>query len=134
MDYNAYVEAAEKGAKLDEQGDTDGALKIFKELAHSDLATTDRSVMCLNVAKLYQKKGNIDQALIWLEEGAGLESRHNGFFVAEARAAYLAELGRLPESLAAYEQLLGNHAIGEAAKLRIRQNIDILRKRTGTRA
>jgi tetratricopeptide (TPR) repeat protein len=129
MKYNDYVDAAEKGGALAEKGDLDEAIIIFKKLAESDLSTTDRSLMCLNVAKLYNQKGDQNQALVWYTTGADLESRHNGFFVREHRAAYLAHMGRADESLIAYEQLLGQSSLAEAAKLRIQQNIAALQKK-----
>src|SRR5262245_28864827 len=106
MDYNEYIAQAHKASELVDKGDVDAGMEIFKKITQSDLATFDRAVMSVNVASLYEKKKDFDQALIWYGSGVDLESRHHGHFVYEQRAAFLARIGRFQESLVYYEQLL----------------------------
>lgn len=130
MDYNEYVDAAEKGSALTEKGDFDAAIEIFKKLVSSDLASHDRAVMCMNIATIYEKKKDLDQALVWYGTGVDIESRHNGHFVYENRAAFLGRADRIQESLAYYEQLLTRNSLSESDKLRIRHNIQTLQKKS----
>lgn len=55
------------------------------------------------------------------------ERRSGGHFAAESRAAYLAQLGRLEESLLAYEELSARESLSEPVQERVRQNINRLR-------
>lgn len=106
MNYQEFVATAQQGAQKAESNDTDGALRIFRELAEGDLPEMDRSAMCLNVALLFERKGVAQDALRWYTRAVELESRHNRFAAAERKANYLAQIGKARESLAAFQQLL----------------------------
>lgn len=127
MKYEEYVKRAQKAAQLAEKEDYTSALEILKSLVESDLAVPDKAMMCLNIAIIWDKLGQPEEALQWYERGMDYERRAGGCFVAEHRAAYLANLNRLEESLLAYEELAARESLDEQSRERVRQNIDRLR-------
>jgi tetratricopeptide (TPR) repeat protein len=127
MDYTTYYETAQDGAKLHENGDYAGAIAVFQGLVDSDISDLDRAMMCHNVAQSYRSAGQVEDALYWYDRGIEYESPYYRFFVAESKAAYLAERGYDAESLAIYEALYPQPYLTENDKERIWNNISILR-------
>lgn len=129
MDYQEYVRRVREVEQRVQKGDYTSALELLYSLIDSDLADADKAVMCVNVAILLDRLGQPEEALRWYGRGMGYERRSGGHFVAESQAAYLAQLGRLEESLLAYEDLLARESLDEQSRERIRQNINRLRAR-----
>ncbi len=127
MDYQDYIRQAQEVERLVQKGDYSSALELLYSLVKSDLADTDKAMMCLNIAIIWDKLGRPEKALQWYERGMDYERRTGGCFVAEHRAAYLAKIGRLEESLLAYEDLAARESLSEQARERVRQNINWLR-------
>lgn len=113
-----------------ERGEYDAAVEVLEDLLASDISDVDKAMMCLNLAAVLDKLGRVDEALVWYGTGADYEARHGRFFVAELRAAYLAEKRRDAESLVLYEELLTRPSATEDDKERFRHNIELLRQRT----
>lgn len=84
----------------------------------------------MNLATVCDKLGRVDEALRWFDQGVEFERAHGRFFVAEHRAAYLAEKGRAAESLERYEDLLLFPGLSGDDRNRIERNIEALRGRT----
>jgi len=131
MDYAHYVERTQQAAALDESGDREKALAIFRELIASDLSDVDKSMMCCNAALMLQKLGRDHEAIAAYDRGMAFERPHGRSFVAEHKAGYLHTSGRDPEALRLYEELVNRPSLTEADKHRIRDNIGILRQRVG---
>lgn len=129
MHYQQYAQLAQRASQLVEQGDYAGASQVLHELLSSDISDLDKSVMCLNLAIVCDKQGQIEQALTWYERGIDYERRHSRCTVREKKAAYLVAKGRFRESFAIYEDLLAQGYLTESDKERIRQNLTILRRR-----
>jgi hypothetical protein len=87
-------------------------------------------MMAMNLATVCDKLGRTDEALSWFDEGVELERAHGRFFVAEHRAAYLADNGRENESLERYEELLLFPGLTSDDRDRIERNVHLLRERT----
>lgn len=131
MDYSEYVNLVQKADQLVRKGDYNSALELLRSLVESDLADADKAVMCVNIAIIWDKLGQPEEALRWYGRGIAYERRSRGHFAAESRAAYLAQLGRLEESLLAYEDLLAQESLDEQTRERVRQNINWLRAQLG---
>lgn len=131
MDYKEYVKRAQKADQLVREGNYTSALELLYSLVESDLADPDKAVMCVNIAIIWDKMGQPDEALRWYGRGMSYERRSGGHFVAESRAAYLAQLGRLEESLLAYEDLAAQESLDEQTRERVRQSINRLRALLG---
>ncbi len=131
MEYEEYMRRAGEAAALVERGEYLKAGEILRSLVESELAPSDRAVMCLNLAIVCDRMGNMEEALRWYERGMTYERFAGAYFVEEHRAAYLAEKGRLAESLAAYKSLLARPHLAEGDKARIESNIHLLEERLG---
>jgi hypothetical protein len=123
------VESAQQASDLVERGDYDGAITILRDLLSTDISEVDKAMMCLNIAVVYDKMGRTDDALASFAAGIDYERRHGRFYVTEQRAAFLAKQGRDRESLAEYQELLGRPELTENDRERIRQNVEVLRRR-----
>lgn len=129
MEYEEYTRRAGEAAALVERGEYLKAIEILRSLVESDLAPSDRAVMCLNLAIVCDRMGNMEEALRWYERGMAYERFAGASFVEEHRAAYLAEKGRIAESLASYKALLARPNLAEGDKARIENNIRLLEER-----
>jgi len=127
-DFNRYSEAARHAAALLEAGKHDEAIAAFRQLtAASNISDVDRSMMCYNVARAYEQKGEPDSALKWYQRGVVHERPHRRFMVAESLAQALAQHGKREEGEALYEELLARPELSEGDKYRIGGNLAALR-------
>lgn len=131
MDYEEYVNQAHQAAQLVENGEHERALSIFRSLLISDISDLDKAMMCHNIGVVQEKIGNEREALTSYEQGMSYERLHGRSFLAEQRAGYLYRIGRLTESLRAYEELLYRPSLTEEEKQRMRHNIAALREQIG---
>ena len=128
MDYQEYQNRVNRGTQMFDAGNMQAALEVFQGLVNSDISDIDKSRMCINVAYVYEKMENSQQALQWYMRAVQFEKPHCRFEAQEYLAAYLTELGRLRDSLKVYESLLPSSHLTEEDKLRVHQKIDELKK------
>lgn len=131
MDYEEYVNQAHQAAQLMEAGKYEQSLAIFNTLILSDISDLDKAMMCHNVGVVLEKMGREQEALASYARGMSYERLHSRTYVAEQRAAYLYRLGRLEESLKAYEELSYRSSLTEDEKQRMKHNIASLREQIG---
>ena len=129
-DFNRYSEAAQHAAGLMEAGKHDEAIAAFRELAAMNLSDIDRSMMCYNDARGFEKKGDSAAALPWYERGVAYERPHRRFMVAEQMAYALSQQGKTNESIRIYEDLLTRKELTESDRVRMRGNVDHMRGQT----
>lgn len=129
-DFNRYSEAARAAAALVEVGKLDEGIAAFRELAAMNISDIDRSMMCFNVAKAYEKKNDPKGALPWYERGVSYERPHRRFMVAENLAYSLLQQGKTDESIRIYEDLLTRGELTENDKVRMRNNLASLRAKS----
>lgn len=127
MDYQDYTLQAQQVASSVESENYKEALSLLQVLLDSDLSDLDKSMMCVNVAVVYDKLQQSAESLRWYDEGIAYEVRHSHFFVEERKAEYLFYLGREEESVEIYEELLTRDYLMESDKERIRHNVKIIR-------
>lgn len=104
----------------------DEAIQLLTDLVDSDISDIDKSMMCLNLAVVYDKQGKIDRALEWHDKGIGLERPYARAFVALHKAGYLATQGRVEDSRSLYRDLLELPYLTESDKETIRRNLVVL--------
>lgn len=127
MEYSAYYERAHEGARLVESGEYDAALQTFHGLATSDISDLDKSMMCQNMAHIYTKLNQHEDAVAWYDAAIDYEQPYFRFQALEQKAAYLGN-GKYPqEALAIYESLYEQPYLTENDKERIWKNIVVLR-------
>jgi Tfp pilus assembly protein PilF len=127
MDYKDFQNRVDHGTQMFDSGNMQAALEIFTGLISSDISDLDKSSMCLNIAVVYDKLGNIQQCLEWYTRAVQLEKPHCRFEAQEYLAAYLKQLNRPRESLKILESLFSSTHLMEADKVRVRKNIEDLK-------
>jgi tetratricopeptide (TPR) repeat protein len=127
MDYKDFQNRVDHGTQMFDSGNMQAALEIFTGLIGSDISDLDKSSMCLNIAVVYDKLGNIQQCLEWYTRAVQLEKPHCRFEAQEYLAAYLKQLNRPRESLKILESLFSSTHLMEADKIRVRKNIEDLK-------
>ena len=128
MDYQEYQNRINRGTQMFEAGDYQTALETFISLVNSDISDVDKSRMCINVAVVYEKMTNVQQALQWYTRAVQFEKPHCRFEAQEYLAVYLKEIERPRDSVRIYESLLASPHLIEEDKVRLRQKIDELTK------
>jgi tetratricopeptide (TPR) repeat protein len=128
MDYQEYQNRINRGTQMFEAGDYQAALETFIGLVNSDVSDIDKSRMCINVAVVYEKMSNVQQALQWYTRAVQFEKPHYRFEAQEYLAVYLKEIERPRDSLRIYESLLASPHLTEEDKMRLRQNTEELNK------
>lgn len=126
MDYADYVQGTQRAADLVQAGHYDEAMEILRRLLNGDISDIDKSIMCLNIAVVYDKLGQNDKALEWHDRGIVFERAYARAFVALHKAGYLATQGRIQESLQLYHELAALPFLTESDKETIRRNIATL--------
>lgn len=126
MNYADYVEGTQRAADLVQAGQYDEALEILHRLLNGDISDIDKSIMCLNLAVVYDKLDQNDRALEWHDRGIVFERPYARVFVALHKAGYLATQGRVQESLQLYRELAALPFLTESDKETIRRNIATL--------
>lgn len=118
-------------ARLVENSAYDDAVTVLRPLIECELHDLEKSMVCVNMATIYGLKGQDSDALIWYDRGINYERPHARFFVAERKAAFLAEKNWNSDSLALYERLLTEPSLTDDDRERINHNISLLKERLG---
>ncbi len=126
MDYADYLERTQRAANFVQNGMYEEALALLNDLVNSDVSDIDKSMMCLNLAVVYDKYKRVDLALEWHDKGIEYERPYARAFVALHKAGYLATQGYVEESRALYRELLGLPFLTESDKETIRRNLETL--------
>jgi hypothetical protein len=118
-------------ARLVENSQHDDAITVLRPLLECELHDLEKSMVCVNMAIIHGQKGQDSDALIWYDRGIGYERAHGRTFVAEHKAAFMAEKGWNSDSLTMYERLLAESSLTDDDKQRINHNISLLKERLG---
>jgi tetratricopeptide (TPR) repeat protein len=127
MDYKDFQNRVNYGTQMFDSGNMQAALEVFTGLVNSDISDLDKSSMCLNIAVVYDKLGNLQQCLEWYAKAIQLEKPHCRIEAQEYLANYLKQINRPRESLKILEGLLSYTHLTESDKVRIRENIEGLK-------
>jgi tetratricopeptide (TPR) repeat protein len=127
MDYKDFQNRVDYGTQMFDSGNTQAALEVFTGLISSDISDLDKSSMCLNIAVVYDKLGNLQQCLEWYARAVQLEKPHCRFEAQEYLAAYLKQISRPRDSLKILESLIASTHLTESDKVRVRRNIEELK-------
>ena len=127
MDYKEFQNRVDHGTQMFDSGNMQAALEIFTGLINSDISDLDKSSMCLNIAVVYDKLGNLQQCLEWYSRAIQLEKAHSRFEAQEYLADYLKQINRPRDSLKLLESVLASTHLTESDKVRVRKNIEDLK-------
>jgi tetratricopeptide (TPR) repeat protein len=127
MDYKDFQNRVDHATQMFDSGNMQAALEGFTALVNSDISDIDKSAMCLNIAVIYDKLGNLQQCLEWYTKAVQFEKPHSRFEAQEYLATYLKQISRPRDSLKILESLLSSTHLTENDKVRIRQSIEELK-------
>lgn len=128
MEYETYTETAQRGAQEFENGDYAAAEATFRSLVESDISDVDKSVMCLNLILIAEKRNApADEIERLFDRALGWERAHRRYTATERKADWLARTGRNRESLRVYEDMLTYGELNDTDRARVRLNCDSLR-------
>lgn len=128
MDYQEYQNRIQRGEQMFDSGNLAAAVEIFQALVNSDISDIDKANMCLNLALIFDKMNNSQQAMQWYMRAVQFEKPHCRFEAQEFLGQYLQQVGRPRDSLRVFESLLPSTHLTEADKVRIRAKIEELRE------
>ena len=129
MDLEQFDQSLYLTARLVDERRYDDALVVLRPWVDSDLPDLNKCIACINLAVVYELKGQEADALENYDRAIEFERPHGRCFAAERKAAYLAGKGRATESLMIYEWLLGETSLTDEDRERIKHNISVLRGR-----
>jgi tetratricopeptide (TPR) repeat protein len=89
----------------------------------SDISDLDKAIICTDLATVYDRQGNTDEAISWFDKGVDLEQNYSRFEAMEKKAQYLAQFGRATEAAQIYENLIKQPFVMETDKERMRKII-----------
>ncbi len=131
MNYSDYTDRMRQGADAVDAGRRDLAIGIFEDLLRTDISPIDKAIVCVNLATISDQLGEPERALRYYDRGIDFEQALCRTFAAEAQAAYLHSIGRIRESLRAYEALRRGGWLSETEKQRIDTNIATINQQLG---
>ncbi|HLL70966.1 MAG TPA: hypothetical protein VK363_06000 [Pyrinomonadaceae bacterium] len=131
MNYDEYVDTAQRAGQAYEAGRHEEALAIFRTLVTSDISDLDKATMYRNMGVIQEEMGRERDALSSYDRGISYERMHGRIMVGEMKASFLYRLGRLAESLREYEGLLLRPSLTEEEKNRLRHNVAAIRNELG---
>jgi tetratricopeptide (TPR) repeat protein len=127
MNYKDFQNRVDYGTQMFDSGNLQAALEAFTALVNSDISDLDKSSMCLNIAVVYDKLGNLQQCIEWYSKAIQLEKPHCRCEAQEYLANYLKQINRPRESLKILESVLASTHLTEADKVRVKENIEELK-------
>jgi tetratricopeptide (TPR) repeat protein len=103
------------------------------QLTELTLPDLEIAVAWVNAGKAFEKLNDIDQALDCFNKAIEIENRHNRFYFAEIKAAFLANIGRISESMEMYDKIVQRPDLYIADYQRISANLEAIRGRLQNR-
>ena len=112
-------------AKLESRGDHADAITAMVPWASWNLEPFENTILAYNLAQMFLKTGQPDEALMWLDWGIEHERTLRRTFVAEHRAATLFEMGRRDEAAQAWSELLATGWLDDKSRGMVENNLRI---------
>jgi len=123
MDYQEYVRQAGRVSQLMASNKLQETVDTLYQFILTDISDIDKAAMCVNLATVYDRLGNSEEALTWYDKGIAYEQVYCRYDVSEKKAQYLSQLGKNNEAVLIYEGLIKEHFVSESEKERMRKMI-----------
>ena len=130
MEFQVYRDLVQQAAQLADQGHLKESVEAYYKLLLSEVSDIDKAALSGNMALVYDKMGNTDEALAWFDKGISGEQTYCRYEVAEKKAKYLSTLGQNAEAAGIYETLIKQPFVSEAEKDRMRLIVKTLLSKT----
>lgn len=126
MQYQEFIQKIQKTSKLIKEARFQEAVNSLYQLYLSDISEIDRAEICANLAAVYDRMGNTEDALAWYEKGVSCEQNYCRYFVTEKKAQYLSQLGHNDQAVLIYESLIQQPFVSEVEKERLHKALQSL--------
>jgi tetratricopeptide (TPR) repeat protein len=126
MMYLEYIQRSQQASQFIQEARFKEAVDALYQLILSDISEIDKADLCAKLAAVYDRMGNIDEALAWYEKGISFEQNYCRFDLTERKAQYLSRLGRSDKAVPIYESLIKQPFVNESEKERMRKTIQSL--------
>jgi tetratricopeptide (TPR) repeat protein len=123
MEYQEYLDRTQQASELIRSPRLQEAVDFLYLLFLSNISDIDKITVCTNLATVYDRMGNTDEAISWYDKGVDLEQNYSRFAAVELKAQYLSQLGRSPDAVRIYEVLIKQPFVSESDKERMRKTI-----------
>jgi hypothetical protein len=123
MDYQDYVRLTGRISQMMKSNKLQDTVDALYQFILTDISDIDKAAMCINLAIVYDRLGNSEEALTWYDKGMAYEQTYCRYDVSEKKAQYLSQLGKNSEAVLIYEGLIKEHFVSESEKERMRKTI-----------
>jgi tetratricopeptide (TPR) repeat protein len=130
MQYQEYITRTTQIKHLMDTSRLKEAVVALYKLFLSDVSDIDKARICEDMAAIYDRMGDTDEALSWYDKGIALEQTYSRFEVTEKKAQYLSQIGRSQAAVPIYENLMKQAYIGEVDRERMRRTIQTMLGKT----
>jgi tetratricopeptide (TPR) repeat protein len=130
MEYQEYLYKSQQAAQLIQSGRLHESVDFLYQFFLSDISDINKINICTDLAAVYDRTGNTDEAIAWFDKGIALECIYSRYEVLEKKAQYLSQLGRSQDAVLIYEALIKEPFVSEEEKERMRKRIQMLLGKT----
>jgi tetratricopeptide (TPR) repeat protein len=130
MQYQEYITRTTQIKHLMDTSRLKEAVVALYKLFLSDVSDIDKVRICADMAAVYDRMGDTDEALSWYDKGIALEQTYSRFEVTEKKAQYLSQIGRSQAAVPIYENLMKQAYIGEVDRERMRRTVQTMLGKT----
>jgi tetratricopeptide (TPR) repeat protein len=121
MEYQEFSNRMQHASDLVQSPHLQEAVDFLYLLFLSDISDLDKVIICTDLATVYDRMGNTDDAISWFDKGVDLEQNYSRFGALELKAQYIAKLGKAKEAAQIYENLIKQPFVMEADRERMRK-------------
>ncbi|MGB8213770.1 MAG: hypothetical protein WCE68_09465 [Anaerolineales bacterium] len=126
MDYQEYLNRTQQASQLVKSARLQEAVDCLYVLFLSDISDIDKVSICADLATVYDRMGQTEEAISWYEKGVDIEQNYSRFDILEKKAQYLSLIGRSIDAVPIYESLIKQPFVSETDKERMRKTIQTL--------
>ncbi len=123
MDYQEYLNRTQQASQLVKSARLQEAVDCLYVLFLSDISDIDKVSICADLATVYDRMGQTEEAISWYEKGVDIEQNYSRFDILEKKAQYLSLIGRSIDAVPIYESLIKQPFVSETDKERMRKTI-----------
>jgi len=126
MEYQEYLNRTQQASQIMKAGRLQEAVDFLYLFFLSDISDIDKVSICNDLATVYDRMGNTEDAISWYDKGVDIEQNYSRYEILEKKAQYLSLIGRSKDAVPIYESLLKQPFVSEADKERMRKTTQTL--------
>ena len=126
MEYQEYLNRTQQASQIMKAGRLQEAVDFLYLFFLSDISDIDKVSICNDLATVYDRMGNTEDAISWYDKGVDIEQNYSRYEILEKKAQYLSLIGRSKDAVPIYESLIKQPFVSEEDKERMRKIIQSL--------